>query len=108
MTTLSFVSIPSSHLQAVQLDTWNHAMRAELDALDQNHTRDIVDCPSTVKPIGCKWIFSIKLKSDGSLDRHKARLVAFGNRQEFGIDYEEMFASVAKMTSVQLLLAIVA
>ena len=83
-------------------------MKAELDALDQNHTWDVVDYPSAVKPIGCKWIFSIKLKFDGSLDRHKARLMALGNRQEYGTDCEEAFAPVAKMISVRLLLAIAA
>ena len=82
-------------------------MKVELDTLDQNHTWDIVDCPLAVKPIGCKWIYSTKLKSDGSLDRHKARLVALGNRQEYGIDYET-FTPVEKMTIVRLLLAITA
>ena len=62
-------------------------MKDELDGLDHNHTLDIMDCPSAVKPIGCKWIYSIKLKSNGSLDKHKARLVALANRQEYGIDY---------------------
>ena len=42
-----------------------------------------------VKPIGYKWIFSLKLKSDGTLDRYKVRLVALGNQQEYGIDYDE-------------------
>ena len=68
MTTLSSISIPSSYLQAVQHDCWNQAMKEELDALDLNHTWDIVECTSAVKPIGCKWSYSIKLKSDGSLD----------------------------------------
>ena len=58
-------------------------MKEELDALDQNHTWDIVDCPSAVKSIGSKWIYSIKLKYDVSLDRYKARLVALGNKQEY-------------------------
>ncbi|XXG51938.1 hypothetical protein AAC387_Pa03g0390 [Persea americana] len=108
MTTLSSISIPSSYLQAVQQNCWNQAIKEELDALDQNHTCDIVECPSAVKLIGCKWIYWIKLKSDGSLDRHKARLVALRNRQEYGIDYEETFALVAKMTSFRLLLVIAA
>jgi len=67
-----------------------------------------VSCPPTVKPIGSKWVFSIKLRFDGSLDHYKARLVAPGNRQEYGIDYEETFAFVAKMTTIRTILAIAA
>lgn len=62
---------------------------------------------ATVKPIGCKWVYSIKLKSDGFLDRYKAHLMALGNRQEYGIDYDETFAPVAKMTTVRTILAII-
>lgn len=65
-------------------------------------------CPKNVKPIECKWIYSIKLKSDGTLNHYKAWLVVLGNRQEYGIDYEEMFAPVAKMTTVRTILAIFA
>jgi hypothetical protein len=83
-------------------------MQEELQALAENHTWDIAPCPTGVKPIGCKWVYSIKLRYDGSLDKYKARLVALGNRQEHGIDYEETFAPVAKMTTVQLIIAIVA
>ena len=83
-------------------------MQEELDALEKNHTWDIVPSPVGVKPIGCKWIFSLKLKSNGTLDRYKAHLVALGNRQEYGIDYDETFASVAKMTTVRTILAITA
>jgi len=50
----------------------------------------------------------VKLKSNGSLDRYKARLVALGNEQEYGFDYEETFALVAKMTTVRTILAIAA
>ena len=53
-------------------------------------------------------LFDQTKNSDGSLDRHKAQLVALGNRQEYGIDYEETFALVAKMTNVRLLFAIAA
>jgi hypothetical protein len=45
-------------------------------------------------------VYSLKLQSDGSLDRYKAKLVALGNQQEYGVDYEETFAPVAKMTTV--------
>lgn len=65
-------------------------------------------CPPKVKPIGCKWIYSIKLKLDGLLDHYKARLVALGNQQEYGVDYGETFAPVAKMTTARTVLAITA
>ena len=71
-------------------DCWQQAVQDELEALQQNHIWDIIPCPSHIKPIDCKWIDSVKLKSDGSLDCYKARLVALGNHQD--IDYDEMFA----------------
>jgi hypothetical protein len=89
-------------------ECWQNAMQAELQALKENHTWNIVPCPPTVKPIGSKWVFSVKLRSDGSLDRYKARLVALGYKQEYGVDYEETFAPVAKMTMVRTILAIAA
>ena len=76
-------------------------MQVGLQALEENHTWDIVPRSPTVKPIGRKWVFSGKLHSDGSLDPYKARLVAMGNKQEFRVDYEETFAPIAKMTTVR-------
>jgi hypothetical protein len=61
-----------------------------------------------LKPIGCKWVYSIKLRSDGTLDRYKAWFVALGNKQDYGVDYEETFAPIAKMTTVRTIIAIVA
>ncbi|RVW64121.1 Retrovirus-related Pol polyprotein from transposon RE1 [Vitis vinifera] len=87
-------------------ECWQNAMQAELQVLE-NYTWDIVPCPPTVKPIGSKWVFSVKLRSDGFLDQYKARLIALGNKQECGVDYEETFAPVAKTTTIRTILAIV-
>lgn len=83
-------------------------MNDELHALQENFTWDIVPRPPGVKPIGCKWVYSVKLNSDGTLNRYKARLVALGNKQEYGVDFDETFAPVAKMTSIRTILAIAA
>ena len=58
--------------------------------------------------VSCKWIYKIKTRSDGSIERYKSCLVAKGFTQEYGIDYEEIFASVARISSVHALLAIAA
>ncbi|KAL0544484.1 hypothetical protein IC582_019600 [Cucumis melo] len=82
------------------------AMNDELQALDKIHTWDYVDLPPGKKLIGCKWIYKIKTHSDDTIEHYKARFVAKGYLQEYGIDYEETFAHVARMTSVRSLLAV--
>ena len=72
-----------------------------------NKLWDIVDLPKKFKDIGYKWILKDKLKSDGSIERQKAQLVARGFTQEVKIDYEETFSVVVKFTSMWLILAIV-
>ena len=105
---LSTLSEPSSFTQANQCSHWRKAMHAELKALEANNTWVLTPLPEGKQPIGCKWVYKVKLKADGSLERYKARLVAKGYTQQEGLDYSETFSPVAKFASVRLLLAIAA
>ena len=107
-TSLDSAPIPTSYSQASKIAYWQDAMTEELLALEANHTWDLVPTPDKASVIGSKWIFSVKVNSDGSLDRYKARLVAQGYKQEYGIDYEETFVPVAKMITVRTLFCIAA
>ncbi|XP_057745169.1 uncharacterized mitochondrial protein AtMg00820-like [Arachis stenosperma] len=81
-------------------------MKDELDALELNKTWRLVDCPAEVKPVGCKWVYRIKCKPDGSVDRYKARLVAKWFTQTEGVDFLETFSSVVKPATIRLVLAL--
>ena len=81
-------------------------MNEEVHALDKTGTWEIVDLPAGKKPIGCKWVYRDKCNSDGTIQRYKARLVMRGDHQVEGIDYNETFAPVAKMTSVRCFLSV--
>lgn len=104
----SVATEPRSYKEAMQDKAWKDAMRAEIDALELNQTWDIQELPPGKIALGCKWVFRVKLKADGTLERYKARLVFLGNNQIKGIDYGETFAPVAKMTTVRIFLDLAA
>ena len=102
------VSEPSTYQEAVVSPEWQLAMSEELAALERTGTWDLVPLPPRSVPITCKWVYKVKTKSNGSVERYKARLVARGFQQSHGKDYDETFAPVAHMTSVRTLIAVAA
>ncbi|CAN1140144.1 Retrovirus-related Pol polyprotein from transposon TNT 1-94 [Linum perenne] len=102
------ITEPQTFDEAVKEECWRIAMQTELQALNDNQTWQIVDCPTGKKPVGCKWVFKVKLHSDGRVERYKARLVAKGFTQIYGVDFLDTFSPVVKMNTVKTLLAVAA
>ena len=81
-------------------------MNEDMEALQKNATWELVPLPKGMKPIGCRWMFTVKLKPDGSIDRYKAQLVVKGYAQRYGIDYQDTFAPMAKINTIRILISI--
>lgn len=86
---------------------WMKAVNDELQALNDNETWDLVSLPSHKKPINCKWVFTVKVDAAGKVERYKARVVAKGCAQRPGVDYNETYAPVARITTVRVFLSLV-
>ena len=99
---------PAGFVEAAENKKWRVAMQEELNMIDKNNTWELVDRPSHKKPIGVKWVYRTKLNSDGSINKHKARLVVKGYAQMFGVDFSETFAPVARLDTIRMLLALAA
>jgi transposase InsO family protein len=87
---------------------WKEAMDKELATLEKAGTWTTVDRPQGKNVVGSKWVYRIKRKADGSVDKYKARLVARGFTQIFGVDYYNTFSPVAKLASFRAVLALAA
>ena len=83
-------------------------MIEEMDALTNNGTWDLVRLPAGKKVIGCRWVFIVKVDPDGSIDRLKARVVAKGFAQTYGVDYSDTFSPVANMKWIRLFISLTA
>ena len=105
-TTIAFVSQiePKNVEEALQDDQWCIAMQEELNQFERNEVWELIPRDDSHQVIGTKWVFINKLDEDGNITKNKARLVAKGYRQEEGIDYDETYASVARLEVIRLLL----
>lgn len=97
---------PTSYEKAKNNHNWNNATNEEVCALLENDTWEECDLPPGSVPIGSKWVWKIKYKSTGEIERYKARCVAKGYSQKEGIYYEETFSPVVKMGTVRCLLSL--
>ena len=108
------LKVPKSFRQAMhspQRDYWRDAIAKELGGLLALHTWDMVlasTMPRGSNLMHCHYVFTVKRKADGSIEKFKARLVADGNTQKHGVDFDRIFATVVKTTTVRLVLVIAA
>ena len=87
---------------------WEEVINVELKSLDDAHTLNMVDHPKDTNVVSCKWVFKIKKNAVGEIDKYKVDLVARGFTQQYGVDYNETYAPVARLASLYLILAITA
>ncbi|GJR07217.1 zinc finger, CCHC-type containing protein [Tanacetum coccineum] len=99
---------PRNYKEASTDKKWIEAMEIELDSINKNNTWTLTTLPPDQKAIGLKWVFKTKRDAEGKIIKYKARLVAKGYVQEQGIDFDEVFAPVARIETVRLILALAA
>lgn len=97
---------PKHFNQAVKNPKWREAMQNEINALEKNETWTLEPLPPGKKVVDSKWVYKIKFKPNGEVERYKARLVAKGFTQVEGIDFHETFALVAKLVTIRCLVAV--
>ncbi|KAL0287793.1 UNVERIFIED_CONTAM: Retrovirus-related Pol polyprotein from transposon TNT 1-94 [Sesamum angustifolium] len=99
---------PVAFEEAVKKPKWREAMNNEIAVIERNNTWELTKLPKGQKAIDVKWVYKTKLNEKGELDKYKARLVAKGYKQEFDVDYKEVFAPVARHDTIRLVIALAA
>ena len=102
------ISDPTSFQEAAVHLKWKHAMDDEIQSIERKQTWSLTTLPNEAKAIGVKWIYKTKLNELGEVDKFKARLVVKGYAQEYKVDYTEVFAPVARMDTVRMIIALAA
>jgi hypothetical protein len=101
-------SDPIAFDEAIKDSKWRKAMDAEIEAIERNHTWELMELPEGEKTVGVKWIYRTKLNEKGEVDKFKARLVAKGYTQKYGIDYSEVFSPVARHDTIRMIISLAA
>lgn len=105
---LSEIREPKTFQTAASHPAWVSAMQSEIDAIHTNQTWTLVAPPPHANIISCKWVFKVKTGLPDSTPKFKARLVARGDEQFDGLDYDEVFSPVARWTTVRTIAALAA
>ncbi|KAH9688940.1 Integrase catalytic domain-containing protein [Citrus sinensis] len=93
-------------LESSDVALWMTTMQEEIEALHKNKTWELVPLPRGRKAIGNKWVYKIKRGGNDQVERYRARLVVKGYAQKEGIDFNEIFSPVVRLTTVRIVLAI--
>ncbi|GAU39416.1 hypothetical protein TSUD_323640 [Trifolium subterraneum] len=101
-------SDPHTYEETSKLTVWRKAMDQEIESIERNDTWELVSLPKEAKMIGVKCIFKTKYNENGEVEKYKARLVAKGYSQQHGIDFNEVFAPVARWDTIRTILAVAA
>ncbi|GAU49517.1 hypothetical protein TSUD_300440 [Trifolium subterraneum] len=101
-------SDPHTYEEASKMTVWRTTMDQEIESIERNDTWELVYLPREAKRIGVKWIFKTKYNENGEVEKYKARLVAKGYSQQHGIDFNEVFAPVARWDTIRTILAVAA
>ena len=99
---------PTCYREVAGQAAWEQAMKIEIEAIEKNETWSLTELPVGHKVIGLKWVFKLKKNSNGEIIKYKARLVAKGYTQQQGVDFDEVFAPVARLDTVRVILAVAA
>jgi Reverse transcriptase (RNA-dependent DNA polymerase) len=94
--------------EAVVDDKWWAVMDDEMHVIERNDTWELTSLPKGYKMIGVKWVFKKKMNPQGDIEKYKMRLVAKGYIQQADINYKEIFAPVARMEIIRLLISLTA
>jgi hypothetical protein len=97
---------PSYYEEASSQQVWRNAMMEKYLSIMKNDVWDIVLRPEGKSMVTSKWIYKMKHATDMSIEKHKVRFVAKGFSQVEGVDYEEMFAPVARYTSIRMIISL--
>jgi len=108
VSTLTKYTKPKSYEEASKHPGWVEAMNKEIDVLNSNQTWKYVYLPLRKKAISSKWVYKVKLNSDGTLERLKARLVIRSFTQQYGINFQEVIFLVVKMATIRAIIALAA